>query len=117
MVDIILSKRRNINSNRIGFVKTSLESVALNILDKLIGIEFLGVKMDLKLPKSKLRGNKENEVFCNSQEKGIGGVEDKLASKQEFKAEKIDKEKGVDLPLNNFNFFEKVYACFSNFFN
>lgn len=66
-----------------------MESDTLNILGKLRKINYLGVKIDLKISEGKSSENKDRDVHFNSKEKVTGEEKDKLVWRQESNAERI----------------------------
>lgn len=64
LLDIILLKKRDVDGNIIGFVKTSSEKEAIRILERLETNKFLGARLDLKLSSN----NSKNKIIDREKE-------------------------------------------------
>lgn len=73
VLDIILPRKRDVNGNRIGFVKVDTDKVARGIMEKVGSKKLLGSKLDLKLVlnKSKNRESSERENFFKGKNSSV----------------------------------------------
>lgn len=120
---IILLRKRDVNGNRIGFVKIESDNEALAILDRLGNNKFLGVKLDLKLElnKSKDKGSKSKEDTSKKEEVDEGKKTERFKSRSgftkvprqsDFRCKEEDKINDVELNSNYPTCFDNSFYLF-----